>query len=49
MAVAPLLIAADAEHALKNVNEWYVGATILTILALLMLGLLIFGAGRDHS
>jgi hypothetical protein len=49
MAVAPLLISADAEQALHNVNPWWVGLSIMVLLILLMLGLLAFGAGRDHS
>jgi hypothetical protein len=31
------------------VNHWLVGGTVLAILLLLMLALLIFGAGREHS
>ena len=31
------------------VNHWLVGGTALAILLLLMLALLIFGAGREHS
>ena len=47
MAVAPLLI--TAESAIQSVNPWFVGAGIITLLILVMLGLLAFGAGRDHS
>ena len=32
-----------------GVNHWVVGAGVLTILLVLMIGLLMFGAGRDHS
>lgn len=32
-----------------EVNHWVVGAGVLAILLVLMLGLLMFGAGRDHS
>jgi hypothetical protein len=31
------------------VNHWLVGGAALAILLLLMLALLIFGAGREHS
>jgi hypothetical protein len=31
------------------INHWLVGGTVLIILLLLMLGLLAFGAGREHS
>jgi hypothetical protein len=31
------------------VNHWVVGGTVLAILLLVMLALLIFGAGREHS
>ena len=47
MAVAPLLT--TAASGIQNVNPWWVGAGIMTLLILLMLGLLAFGAGRDHS
>jgi hypothetical protein len=31
------------------VNHWVVGGTVLAILLALLLALLIFGAGREHS
>jgi hypothetical protein len=31
------------------INHWVVGATALAILLLLLLALLVFGAGREHS
>ena len=31
------------------VNHWIVGGTTLGLLLLLMVGLLVFGAGREHS
>ncbi len=40
---------ANAESALQNVNPWFVGAGIMVLFIALMLGLLAFGAGRDHS
>ncbi len=30
-------------------NHWVVGGTALGLLLLLMVGLLVFGAGREHS
>ena len=31
------------------INHWLVGGTALVIFLLLMLALLVFGAGREHS
>jgi hypothetical protein len=31
------------------VNHWVVGGTVLLILLALLLALLVFGAGREHS
>jgi uncharacterized membrane protein len=31
------------------INHWLVGAGVLGIFILLMLALLVFGAGREHS
>jgi hypothetical protein len=31
------------------INHWVAGGTCLAILLLLMLALLVFGAGREHS
>jgi hypothetical protein len=31
------------------INHWVVGGTTLAIFLLLMLALLVFGAGREHS
>jgi hypothetical protein len=31
------------------INHWVVGGSVLAILLLLMLALLVFGAGREHS
>jgi len=32
-----------------EVNHWVVGGTTLTIFLLLLLAVLVFGAGREHS
>jgi hypothetical protein len=47
-----MLLAAVAAEAHEEVNEalnWIVGGTALGILLLLMLALVIFGGGREHS
>jgi hypothetical protein len=31
------------------VNHWVVGGTVLALLVVLLVALLIFGAGREHS
>ena len=31
------------------INHWVVGGTVLAILLVLLVALLIFGAGREHS
>ena len=31
------------------INHWVVGGAVLALLVLVMLALLIFGAGREHS
>jgi|1186.fasta_scaffold878302_2 hypothetical protein len=49
MAVAPLLTLAAETGGIHDVNPWFVGAGIMLLFIVLMLGLLAFGAGRDHS
>jgi hypothetical protein len=49
MAVAPLLTLAAESGGIQNVNPWFVGGGIMVLFIVLMLGLLAFGAGRDHS
>jgi hypothetical protein len=46
-ALAPVL-AESTSHG-PDVNPWVVGVSIFVALAVLLLGLLAFGAGRDHS
>ena len=43
--------AAEEHHAVNEnaPNHWLVGAVTLAILLALILGLLAFGAGREHS
>ncbi len=43
-----VVLAAEESH--SNVpNHWVVGGIVLTILLVLLVGLLMFGAGREHS
>jgi hypothetical protein len=44
--VVPALSEGAAEPA---VNPWFVGIGTFAFLAVLLIGLLMFGAGRDHS
>jgi hypothetical protein len=43
-----ITLAAESSSA-SGINHWVVGAITLGILLVLMLGLLTFGRGRDHS
>ncbi|HYO38445.1 MAG TPA: hypothetical protein VER39_02195 [Nocardioidaceae bacterium] len=52
LSVAPLVasllaLAAEAEH--SGPNHWVVGGIVLAVLLIAVLGLLAFGAGREHS
>ena len=47
MSPAPLLVTAAV--AATGINPYIVGGGILLLLVLLMVGLLAFGAGRDHT
>ena len=48
MSAAPFVVlAAESESSLPN--HWVVGAVVLLILVAAMVGLLAFGAGRDHT
>jgi hypothetical protein len=42
------VMAAGAEH-VNHALSWGVGALVLGILIALIVGLLVFGAGREHS
>jgi hypothetical protein len=48
MSLAPLLVSA-AEGGSSGINPFAVGGTILLIFVAMVLCLLAFGAGRDHS
>ena len=41
--------AAEAEHSSGGLNPWVVGGITLAILLALLVALLMFGAGREHS
>ena len=47
MSPAPLLVTVDV--AVKGINPFFVGGGLLLLLVLVMVGLLAFGAGRDHT
>jgi hypothetical protein len=42
-----ITLAAEAEK--SGINHWLVGGITLAILLAMILGLLMFGAGREHS
>ena len=47
---APLTaLAAETHSGGTHLNHWAVGAAVLAVLVLAVLGLLAFGAGREHS
>lgn len=46
---AVLAVRAAEEHGEPAVNPWYIGGAVLAFLLLLLLGLVWFGGGRDHS
>ena len=48
MSAARVLIAATEAHS-SGINPWAVGAGTLALLLILLLGLLAFGGGRDHT
>jgi hypothetical protein len=47
MSLAPLIV--SAASAASGINPYAVGVTVLALLALSVVALLIFGAGREHS
>jgi|GEM_PF-3281731 len=49
MSSTVLRLAAEAEKHHEKVNHWIVGAVALAILLSMILALLIFAAGREHS
>jgi hypothetical protein len=45
----PLLVSLAAEAARSGINPFWIGGMVLVIFVVLVVGLLAFGAGRDHS
>ncbi|MBM9460363.1 hypothetical protein JK386_10655 [Nocardioides sp. zg-536] len=43
------VVSASAEQGEPAVNPWLVGGVVLAFLLLLLVGLVGFGGGRDHS
>jgi len=43
------ILSAATEAQSSGINHWVVGASVLSILLILMLALLAFGGGRDHT
>jgi hypothetical protein len=43
----PLLV--SAAEATSGINPFWIGGTVLLIFLVLLISLLAFGAGRDHS
>ena len=46
---AALVVNAAEEHGEAAVNPWFIGGAVLAFLLFLLLGLVWFGGGRDHS
>jgi len=42
-------VAAEAHEEVSQSLNWTIGGTVLGILLLLMLALVVFGGGREHS
>ena len=49
LAVPLLLVSAAESTSSGGINPYAVGAVVLALLTLAVLGLLAFGAGREHS
>ncbi len=47
--IALLVSRASEEHHEQVINPWYVGALALGILLAMLLALIAFGGGREHS
>jgi hypothetical protein len=47
--VSALLVRAAEAHGEPAVNPWFIGGGVLAFLLFLLLGLVWFGGGRDHS
>lgn len=40
---------AAEEHGEPAVNPWFIGGGVLALLLLMLIGLIAFGGGREHS
>ena len=49
VAMSLIALASEAPAHVNQALSWGVGALVLGILIALILGLLVFGAGREHS
>ena len=49
MSLTPLTATLAETSSTGGPNHWVVGGCIFALLLILMVGLLMFGAGRDHS
>lgn len=43
-----VLAAGEVDNALSDVNPWIVGPIVFVVLVLAVIGLTIFGKGREH-
>ena len=46
---APLLVSAAESHSSPGAMPWLVGGGVLLLLIAMVVGLLAFGGGREHS
>jgi hypothetical protein len=49
MSLAPLVVTSAASEPLGGINPFIVGGSILLLLVILVVGLLAFGGGREHT
>jgi hypothetical protein len=49
MSLAPLVVTSAASKPLGGINPFVVGGSILLLLVILVVGLLAFGGGREHT
>lgn len=42
-------VRAAEEHGEAAVNPWFIGGGVLALLLLMLIGLIAFGGGREHS
>lgn len=49
MTANALVLAAETAHEEGGINPWLVGVIVLGFLLILLVGLLVFAGGREHS